>query len=441
MRIPADYVKHHLELGYAVTSHRAQGITTDTAHVVVTAGMTRENLYVAMTRGREANTAFVAIDRPDVAHVGPRSGHDKDATARSVLWGVLQHVGAEQSASETIVAQQDAWFSVAQLAAEYETIAAAAQHGRWAELVRGSGLSPGHAADAIASQAFGPLTSELRRAEAHYLDIESLLVRAVAKREFGSAQDVAAVLRSRVSTAIARNVRAARSRKTPRLIAGLIPKAIGPMAAEMRRAIDERGDLASERRPRPGTNRRRHLDSGARGTLTSKDDYKLETASVQGGGIPGPLRSRRCWLTRRRAANDGSAPRCRLRTCRARGCEAARERKRPLRGASLGCHCEPCSCPQPDLTPCLGKSCKRKRSLRCCLLPVVGNRNSIAIDADGPRSPPTAGAYRVRFRLQGCGLLKNIVPAWHPRDIGGLSRGSDQEGTDGNPDHCLARGI
>jgi ATP-dependent exoDNAse (exonuclease V) alpha subunit len=78
VRLPADYVKRHLELGYAVTSHRAQGITTDTGHVVVTTGMTRENLYVAMTRGRESNTAFVAADRPDVDHVGPRSGDNND---------------------------------------------------------------------------------------------------------------------------------------------------------------------------------------------------------------------------------------------------------------------------------------------------------------------------------------------------------------------------
>ena len=54
------------------------------------------------------------------------------ATARSILYGVLQHVGAELSAHETIAAEQDAWGSIAQLAAEYETIAAAAQHDRWA---------------------------------------------------------------------------------------------------------------------------------------------------------------------------------------------------------------------------------------------------------------------------------------------------------------------
>ena len=89
MLIPAEYVKHHVELSYAVTSHWAQGITTDTAHVVVAPSMPRENLYVAMTRGREANTAYVAVDRPDVAHLGPRPGDDADVTARSIVFGIL----------------------------------------------------------------------------------------------------------------------------------------------------------------------------------------------------------------------------------------------------------------------------------------------------------------------------------------------------------------
>jgi hypothetical protein len=232
--LPAHYVRQHLELGYAVTSHRAQGITTDTAHVVVTTGMTRENLYVAMTRGRASNRAYVAVDRPDVAHVGARSGDD---TARSILCGVLKHVGAELSAHETIVAQQDAWKSVAQLAAEYETIAAAAQ----------LGLSAGQADDAIASVAFGPLTAELRRAEAHGLDTKSLLTRAVATRGFDEAQDVAAVLRDRVVSAIARDSGAGRSRRKLRLVAGLIPRAVGPMDPDMSRALIERSALIEAR--------------------------------------------------------------------------------------------------------------------------------------------------------------------------------------------------
>ena len=40
-------------LGYAITAHRAQSATVDTAHVITGPGMTREHLYVAMTRARE----------------------------------------------------------------------------------------------------------------------------------------------------------------------------------------------------------------------------------------------------------------------------------------------------------------------------------------------------------------------------------------------------
>lgn len=110
--LPAEYVADHVDLGYAVTAHRAQGITTDTAHVLVEPTAPRENLYVAMTRGRELNEAYVVLDRPG-GHATPHSGDNPDATARSVLYGVIQQSGAELSAHETITAEQDRWGSIA----------------------------------------------------------------------------------------------------------------------------------------------------------------------------------------------------------------------------------------------------------------------------------------------------------------------------------------
>ncbi|SDO45088.1 AAA domain-containing protein [Cryobacterium flavum] len=245
--LPASYVAEHVELGYAVTSHRAQGITTDTAHVVVAPSMPRENLYVAMTRGREANTAYIAVDRPDVAHVGPRPGDAADVTARSILFGILQHVGAELSAHETLAAEQDAWGSVAQLAAEYETLAAAAQHDRWVAAVRASGLSHKQTLNVINSDAFGPLTAELRRAEAHFVDEVALLPRVVVARGFEDAQDIAAVLRARVAAVVSRYTGAGRTRRSPRHVAGLIPRALGPMDTAMHQALVERADLIESR--------------------------------------------------------------------------------------------------------------------------------------------------------------------------------------------------
>ena len=81
--LPAAYVADQVELGYAITGHRAQGVTVDTAHAVVTATTTRENFYVAMTRGRHGNHAYVATDTADDAHVAPHPSDNPDATARS----------------------------------------------------------------------------------------------------------------------------------------------------------------------------------------------------------------------------------------------------------------------------------------------------------------------------------------------------------------------
>lgn len=254
MVLPAGYVAADLELGYAVTSHRAQGVTTDTAHVLVDASMTRKNLYVAMTRGREANRAYVAVDRPDASHLAPHPADDAGVTGRSVLAGVLARIGAEPSAHEALVAGARGLGPIAQLAAEYETIAAVAGRDRWAALLRSSGLSEGDAAAAVESDAFGALTAELRRAEANHHDVDALLPRLVRARAFDDADDVAAVLRHRVAVATARPAgsgssvaRSCRGGAVPRLIAGLIPEAVGEMSDEMRQALTERRELIEAR--------------------------------------------------------------------------------------------------------------------------------------------------------------------------------------------------
>src|SRR5699024_9556093 len=46
--LPAEYVAQHVELGYAVTAHRCQGVTVDTTHTTADSRTTREAFYVAM---------------------------------------------------------------------------------------------------------------------------------------------------------------------------------------------------------------------------------------------------------------------------------------------------------------------------------------------------------------------------------------------------------
>ena len=244
--LPAGYVADHVDLGYAVTAHRAQGVTTDTAHVLVEPTTTRENLYVAMTRGRESNQAYVVLDRPD-DHATAHPGYSPDATARTGLYGVLQHSGAELSAHATITAEQDRWGSITQLAAEYETIAAAAQHDRWTTLLRGSGLTDEQADAVIDSDAFGALTVELRRAEANHHNVEALLPRLIKARGFADADDIASVIHHRLANATTRPTGSGRTRQAPHLIAGLIPEATGPMTPDMQRALTERRHLIETR--------------------------------------------------------------------------------------------------------------------------------------------------------------------------------------------------
>jgi conjugative relaxase-like TrwC/TraI family protein len=62
IRLPADYVTEHVELGYAQTSHATQGRTVDVALLLVNSPTDSHGVYTAMTRGREANHAYVVTD-------------------------------------------------------------------------------------------------------------------------------------------------------------------------------------------------------------------------------------------------------------------------------------------------------------------------------------------------------------------------------------------
>lgn len=242
--LTAAYVAESVELGYAVTAHRAQGLTVDTAHVVVTRSTTRENLYVSMTRGRDTNTAYVGLDEPDDSHISLR---DAQVSGRSVLYGVLQHRGVELSAHESIKSEQDRWTSIAQLAAEYETIAAVAQRDRWIDLLARTGLTNDQVDELLESESFGPLAAELRHAEAYGMSLESELPRLVRRRSLDDALAVGAVLTTRLRHAVFPLTRRRRRGDSPRLIAGIVPTADGPIAPDMAEALTQREHLMESR--------------------------------------------------------------------------------------------------------------------------------------------------------------------------------------------------
>ncbi len=50
----------HADYGYALTGHKAQGVTTGRTFTIIAGGTNREWAYVAMSRGRQANTLYLA---------------------------------------------------------------------------------------------------------------------------------------------------------------------------------------------------------------------------------------------------------------------------------------------------------------------------------------------------------------------------------------------
>ncbi|WP_246169418.1 MobF family relaxase [Actinotalea subterranea] len=180
VRIPAGYAADHVEHGYATTTHRAQGITTDTAHVLAHAGMTRENLYVAMTRGRQANHVYVAADAIDPDCDALPDVH-APTDAHHVLTGILSAPGAQQSATATIAARLDEAESLRRLEPIRRTLLADAAHTRWTGALIDAGLDPQAARTAMTSPNAGALVVALGRIDAVADDVAPVLRQLVDK--------------------------------------------------------------------------------------------------------------------------------------------------------------------------------------------------------------------------------------------------------------------
>ena len=248
--LPATYVAAEVELGYATTVHRAQGSTVDTAHAVIdprTAN--RELLYVALTRGRDANHAYVidSLDEDTEQH------HDltEPATVTERLTGVLARVGVDHSAAETMRLAIDEHASLTRLLAEYATIAEYAQAERWAAVIEGALLNAVVVDDVFTSAYYPALEHTLRRAESHgYEPAKSLAHAARALHAFQPVEgrDTAdpAVLLTRWIDRSTANPRRGTNSTSPRRVAGLLPRPIGVMGADMRAALAQRQQLIEQ---------------------------------------------------------------------------------------------------------------------------------------------------------------------------------------------------
>ncbi len=96
--LPGDYVRDDVALAYAVTIHKAQGLTVDQAILVVDERTTAEGLYVGMTRGRDSNVALAVCGEDGIEHrpAAPAS------SASEMLVGALGRSAAEVAALEAL---------------------------------------------------------------------------------------------------------------------------------------------------------------------------------------------------------------------------------------------------------------------------------------------------------------------------------------------------
>ncbi len=158
--LPSSYVESSLELGYATTAHRSQGLTVDTGHTVVTPGrLTRELLYVSMTRGRHSNTAYVSENDPDEDEILDPSAR---SSWRVILGEILAAEGAERTAHEVRDFERQHADSLERLSREYDYLAQIAASLDLTKAI--VGLMPGRSDKMHESPAWGAAVAAWRRA-------------------------------------------------------------------------------------------------------------------------------------------------------------------------------------------------------------------------------------------------------------------------------------
>ncbi|MFS0700284.1 MobF family relaxase [Cellulomonas sp. 179-A 4D5 NHS] len=196
--LPADYVAENVELGYAATIHRVQGMTVDTSHTLVTDTTTREQLYTAVTRGRDSNRVYVVVE--EVLEV---DAHAKPAPQRAVeetLARVVAREGAPLSATATLEREFDTAHSLARLVPQYEDACTRLIDPTSLKRIEQSvqAAVPQIAQDLLDDDAWPALAARLVLHEAAGADLPSLLLKAVGARILDDADSIAQVLHHRL---------------------------------------------------------------------------------------------------------------------------------------------------------------------------------------------------------------------------------------------------
>jgi hypothetical protein len=101
VELPSSYLEAgHVAHGYAMTVHKAQGVTADRAFVLGTDDLYREMGYVAMSRGRLGNHLYV-VGEP-TREIEPLHGPSLERTNEELLVAALSTSRAQELASAQI---------------------------------------------------------------------------------------------------------------------------------------------------------------------------------------------------------------------------------------------------------------------------------------------------------------------------------------------------
>jgi hypothetical protein len=106
--VPADYLSAgYLTHAYAMTVHKAQGLTCDRAFTLGSDALYREQGYVAMSRGRLGNHLFVVGPRPldpdSAPHAPTRERTGDDALLAGLAVSEAQHLAIDHAAGQTVL--------------------------------------------------------------------------------------------------------------------------------------------------------------------------------------------------------------------------------------------------------------------------------------------------------------------------------------------------
>lgn len=193
--LPAAYVTDHVELDYARTIRRAQGLTVDHAHLVVTPGLTREEFYVGISRARHGTHLYVAsmtVDEPD-------HRPDMAGATRDVLAAIIGRSGIEPAAHDAIRDAQASAVDLRRMAVEYEYALGVHVGERYREAAEAAHLG------ITEEEAWPSVAQRLHRAEAAGWEVAGILQRAEQMGSYAGARSEASVLVFRLDRLLHRN--------------------------------------------------------------------------------------------------------------------------------------------------------------------------------------------------------------------------------------------